>query len=567
VARVLATAGPVAAGLLATAIVCYNLARPGGLHGVTQYDDGVYYGAAVRLIKGQLPYRDFTFVQPPGIAVWFAPIAWLTHAAGTSAGLAWARIITAVVAGLDAWLVGRLLRHQGAVAATVASLALAVYPAAFFADRTLLLEPYLVLFCLIAANVAFSDGAFGSRRRLLVAGVFLGCAGATKTWAAVVLAAFVLAALTRERRGAWGLTSRVAPLVAGAAVGFLLVCGPFFIEAPHAFVHDVVTSQLGRQSVTATKLWLRLLVITGLHGVEGVPASRQLSYAVAIVIAAVLVAFAVVPAVLGRTNALERFLLLATAGALGALLVPAQFYDHYAYFVVAFLAPALSGALVRGARAARGRLSTERAGWRRKAAAGCAAALGCAVIGGVFWLVPREVSYQTSMTIGAIDPAQAIDVAVPNGACVLSDSAILLVEANRLTSGQSGCPDLLDGTALWLSIAPGDSPESCAPVDPALVADWRSWLSRADFFVESSSSRLRVPWTVGLRAWFATHYKYLPDPGAEVFVHLGTRYAAPAIAAGPSITARLVAQGWRAKPAPPHQRKLSAPQSCLATRT
>ena len=48
--------------------------------GVTQYDDGVYLGAAIRFVSGVLPYRDFVFVQPPGIVVLMSPVALLGRA-------------------------------------------------------------------------------------------------------------------------------------------------------------------------------------------------------------------------------------------------------------------------------------------------------------------------------------------------------------------------------------------------------------------------------------------------------------------------------------------------------
>jgi alpha-1,2-mannosyltransferase len=56
--------------LLATvlAVRLFTLTRPGFLTGVSEYDDGVYLGAAIRLTQGAVPYRDFAFVQPPGTA-------------------------------------------------------------------------------------------------------------------------------------------------------------------------------------------------------------------------------------------------------------------------------------------------------------------------------------------------------------------------------------------------------------------------------------------------------------------------------------------------------------------
>src|SRR5260370_22501773 len=66
-----------AATLLALVIRLYTLTRPGYLTGVTEYDDGVYLGASVRLLQGALPYHDFAFVQPPGILLLMTPVALL----------------------------------------------------------------------------------------------------------------------------------------------------------------------------------------------------------------------------------------------------------------------------------------------------------------------------------------------------------------------------------------------------------------------------------------------------------------------------------------------------------
>ena len=54
------------ATVLAVGIRLFTLTRPGYLRGITEYDDGVYLGGALRLIEGQLPYKDFAMVQPPG---------------------------------------------------------------------------------------------------------------------------------------------------------------------------------------------------------------------------------------------------------------------------------------------------------------------------------------------------------------------------------------------------------------------------------------------------------------------------------------------------------------------
>ena len=55
------------------------------LLGVTEYDDGVYLGAALRLVHGVLPYRDFVLVQPPGLILVMTPVAALAKWTGTPA--------------------------------------------------------------------------------------------------------------------------------------------------------------------------------------------------------------------------------------------------------------------------------------------------------------------------------------------------------------------------------------------------------------------------------------------------------------------------------------------------
>lgn len=77
-----------AAALLALGLRTYRLARPGELFGVAWYDDGVYFGSAVRLVHGVLPYRDFVFVQPPGITLLMVPVALLSKVTGAACGIA-----------------------------------------------------------------------------------------------------------------------------------------------------------------------------------------------------------------------------------------------------------------------------------------------------------------------------------------------------------------------------------------------------------------------------------------------------------------------------------------------
>jgi hypothetical protein len=97
-----------ACAALALALRAYQLSRPGHLLGVTEYDDGVLFGNALRLVSGVIPYRDFAMVQPPGSALLMVPVALLAKVTGTAWGLAIARILTVCADTANVVLLGVL---------------------------------------------------------------------------------------------------------------------------------------------------------------------------------------------------------------------------------------------------------------------------------------------------------------------------------------------------------------------------------------------------------------------------------------------------------------------------
>src|SRR5450631_3629038 len=176
----------VAITMLGLALRFYYLSRPGFLFGVTEYDDGSYVGSAVRLVHGMLPYRDFVFVQPPGITLLMTPVALLARVIGTDWGLAVARIATMLAGAAGVALAGLLVRHRGVLAALIACGVVAVYPDSVASAHTLLVEPWLVLFCLAGAVAVFDgDQITDSRRRLIWGGAAFGFAGVVEAWAII----------------------------------------------------------------------------------------------------------------------------------------------------------------------------------------------------------------------------------------------------------------------------------------------------------------------------------------------------------------------------------------------
>ncbi|MGH3169244.1 MAG: hypothetical protein ACRDN0_25610, partial [Trebonia sp.] len=185
-ARWLTPAGLVilAATVLGLAVRAFIVTRPGFLtSGTVEYDDGVYLGAAIRLLQGAMPYRDYAFLQPPGILVAAFPFALAARLGSTAAALALARVASVCASAACVPLAGNLIRHRGTFAALVTCGFLAVYPADVISARTLLLEPWMNVCCLLAVNLAFRHGRLRSTKWLAWAGVAFGFAAAIKFWA------------------------------------------------------------------------------------------------------------------------------------------------------------------------------------------------------------------------------------------------------------------------------------------------------------------------------------------------------------------------------------------------
>ena len=220
-----------AATLLALAIRLYTLTRPGYLTGVTEYDDGVYLGGAIRLLQGSLPYHDFAFVQPPGILLLMAPVAVLGKISATTHAMAAARLLTVLASTACVPLAGSLVRYRGVLVTLVTCGLLAIYPDDIATAHTLILEPWLNLFCLLGVCIAFRRGRLASSQRLLWAGVAIGFAGAVKYWAALP-AVLLLAVCLLTGNGWAGRVRRAGTYTLGVIAGFVVPVLPFFAFAP-----------------------------------------------------------------------------------------------------------------------------------------------------------------------------------------------------------------------------------------------------------------------------------------------------------------------------------------------
>ena len=511
---------PGVAIMIATAVAVglrlFNLLRPGYLTGVTEYDDGVYLGGSLRLIEGHLPYKDFAFIQPPGILLLMTPVALVAKIFTTVKGLALARVLTMVASSACVPLAGNLVRYRGTVVTVVTCGVLAVYPGDVTAAHTLLLEPWMNLVCLLAVNAAFRRGHLARPGRLAWAGLALGFACSIKFWAAAPAAVLLVICLLHQKDRARRLRAYLLTLV----VGFVAPVLPFFASAPMTFIRSTITDQVVREG-TPVSIGVRLANLTGLidiidkHGRMSLNAGAQSLYSAGALAGLGRVSLGWLPwgaaAVLGgaiaagyiwqsrRLSELEWLSLATAVLAVGAVLVYSAFFYHYPDFPAPWLALSLGGA--SGVLA--GHLA-----WR-KIAVGAVAV----VLTGIALLQVRETFPLQQST------AEGIAHLIPPGSCLVTDQASLAIAADRFAGPPPGCPDIVDSLASTLVLSNGVSVQGGAARKPQVVAAWRSWLGAADYvwFSPGKAYKRRIPWTPALTAWFYTHFtkdtKYSPGIG------------------------------------------------------
>ncbi|MDN5805112.1 MAG: hypothetical protein L0H26_11100, partial [Microlunatus sp.] len=318
---------------VAVAVRLGSLLRGGGLYGLGNYDDGVHFAAAVGLINGLLPYRDFLLLHPPGVVLALAPFAWLSWAIGEPDAMAVARLSWILLGGVNAALCALVIRPIGRLAAVFAGLVYALMLGAVYVEHTTLLEPpatTLLLLALVITRLLGSDSGI-TTRHYVIAGLLLGLSPVLKIWG--VLAVLVVVGGIVGRRGL-----RSGLMTLAAAVGSCAaVCLPFFLAAPDQMWRMVVVAQLGRRRAPGS-LVRRLDDITGIsRWSTGVP---QWTALLVVVLALLLVAF-----VICLIRAELRLVAALLVSHLAIVLSTPMWFLHYAGLSAAPIALTLGGAL------------------------------------------------------------------------------------------------------------------------------------------------------------------------------------------------------------------------------
>jgi hypothetical protein len=477
------------------------LSRPGYLLGVTEYDDGPYFGSAVMLVHGLLPYKTFILVQPPGITLLMVPSALLSKVTGTATAMASGRVLTTLASTAGVALAGLLVRHRGLVVVIVTCGIIAVYPDSVYTARTILVEPWLVLFCLLGALALFDrDQLTTSGKRLFWGGVAFGFAGCVEVWA--IFPVIVLACMFLLRRPR---IKRLALYLGGVAAGFLVPTLPFAGLAPKRFYESLYVAQVApRAGSTRVPLGVRLSNMIGVINLHlGAHPRTLIELLTAILIVAVALVIAAGWLLSHRAPPqLDWFALVTTAVIVVMFLWPDQFHYHFAAFLAPFFALSIALPLGRLLDA----LSTgtpwlaERRGaelWKPAAALASLA---------IVLLAMEQGSHEAHLQLPLGPVPAKVESIIPKGACVGTDQVSYLLMANRFSPDQANCPHMLDGLGSDLAFSNGLKPATGAGNVPAVQALWRQEFQKAQFIWLSYNAYRRVAWDPALRTYFHDNF-------------------------------------------------------------
>jgi len=224
-----------------------------------------------------------------------------------------------------------------------------------------------------------------------------------------------------------------------------------------------------------------------------------------------------------RPGPLDWFPLASAALIVLMFLWPPYYAAHYAAFFGPFLALSLALPVARLADGLASRRAARDRPAQRPAAPWLARAglivLGLAVLAGAVAQAGWPIRSGSRLDKPAVTLRE-----VPKGACVLTDSAVYLLIANRFTSDVPGCPQMVDSLGTDLALGRGRRPGSGAGRDPAVSAAWHQAFSAAGWVLLTPKSSVRIPWNPALLAYFHGHFRLARHLSTyDLYVRDGTR--------------------------------------------
>lgn len=396
--------------------------RGGGLHTVNQYDVSVYFGSAIGLLHGRIPYRDFLFLHPPGITLALVPFAGLASLVGEANALIAGRFVWMGLGALNAVLVGRILRPLGLPPAVFGGLFYAVFYPAVGNEQSTRLET-LATTCLLGALLLLAGAP--RPRSVALAGVLLGAAATLKIWGVVPLV--VVAGFLLISAG----VRQAAIFAASAAATVAAICLPFVLAAPVEMWRYVVIDQLGRPDADQPAE----VVLGDLTGLAGIDFERDSSRLLAVGFVAAAFLTAVLLAGTVAQARLAAILLITLSGMLAVLPI---WHPHYAALIAGPAAVTVGAAscLVRGWSVA--------APWRY---------LTAAMLTG--WLILFATPLTSLETVETLPRAELRAAIAQLPGCITVDDTGTLIALDALGRNiDHGCPLSLDLDGYALELRP-----------------------------------------------------------------------------------------------------------------
>ena len=473
------------------------------------YDSGVYLAAPIHFVSGVVPYRDFTFLEPPGIILILSPLGFISRIWGSHDAFIVGRVVSAFVTALNTGLLAYLVRHRGRVAMLISGVGLALLPIASFVSSGIRLEPYCICFILIGSLFIFSREERHetiTNRDFAIGGLFFGFAGLIKLWALFPFVALVITLLPRYRR-------RVFRMVGVSSVVFVSLCLPFFALAPDKFMSQVLVEQLNRKAIPSDTVGIahRLIFLTGLTSTSFAPTAAEAVFV-----------FAVLGCIVAATfwrrvhrDQIDTFLLLAALLSVLAILAAPESYNYYGYFTAPFLLGVVG--ILFGSWSPVVRDLLRRIPISKPLRSVSSWLVAVSAVGLTFGLVLYVTTFYTNYAWANgywSRDFDAITRLIPHGSCVVYDQVSYGVYANRLISSKPGCPSVVDPSGMWMAwgyqlISPAR----------AFTAQWKSYFETAQYAVLSHPGAAAIPWDKNLSDWFNANY-HLISGANYVYIYM-----------------------------------------------
>ena len=496
-----------AVALGALALRLAFLLRPGGpLASPTDYDDGVYFSASALLVRGVLPYRDYVFVHPPGIAWFYAAVSWWRDPA---AGFAIARVVACAAGAANTLLVGLIVRRTGCTAAALVAAALyALYPDAANVEHSTFLEPVLNLACLASAFLWLRDDD-----RPMASGALAGFACTTKLLGGI----WALAALASAPRGRF---ARNAPrFVLGSFITGVIFFAPLALLAPSSFLAEVWRFQLSRPA-------------DGTVGAAPRLSAMLLAQPVAACLCAIAIAAMLVKLVMReRVSREERFFVIATLLTVLAFLASSSYWTQYNAYLAAAECVLAGLGVASLLRVPRLRL-----------------ALSAIVIAVVAWrLVPqfRAIRDAARQRSGEALALRGAGRTLPPSLSLFAFDPSWSLVAGRLPAHGDGAPVIVDSYAAMLieaarQLRAGDANGAFrgAAVQPAV----RARIERSPLLITGWRGDWQI--TSGDRAWVRAHFLCVTPEAGELCVRERVTRAIDSIAVTGEGKSIAFGDGW-----------------------